>query len=78
MSVQLALLKVPALLLLNVTTPLGVLLVPTSVSRTVAVQVVVSCTGMVAGEHVTEVLVERVRATTVKVPLLPRWLPSPP
>jgi hypothetical protein len=77
-SVQLSALKVPTPVLLKLTMPLGVLLVPMSVSLTVAVQVVESFTGMVVGEHVTEVLVERWRAVTRKVPELPRWVASPP
>jgi hypothetical protein len=71
-------LKVPTPVLAKLTMPVGVLLVPMSVSLTVAVQDVESFTGIVVGEHVIEVLVERLRAVTTKVPELPRWVVSPP
>ena len=70
-------LKLPTPVLVKLTMPLGVLLVPTSVSLTVAVQVVESFTGSPAGEHVTDVLVDRLTAVTTKLPALLRWLPSP-
>ena len=70
-------LKLPTPVLVKLTVPLGVLLVPTSVSLTVAVQVMELLTGMLAGEHVTDVLVDRLTAVTTKVPALLRWVPSP-
>jgi hypothetical protein len=77
-SVQLELLKVPAPLLPKLTVPVGVLLVPTSVSLTVAVQLVEAPTGTVAGVQLTLVLVERTLTVTVVVPELPEWVVSPP
>src|SRR2546428_4328355 len=78
-SVQLVALKVPAPLLLKLTVPVGVLFVPTSVSATVAVQVVAWPTTTVAGEQPRLVLVERVAVTaTMVVPELPVWVVSPP
>ena len=77
-SVQLELLKVPAPLLLKLTVPVGVLLVPTSVSLTVAVQVVGWPTTTDAGLQPTLVLVERLLTVTVVVPELPVWVVSPP
>ena len=71
-------LNVPTPVLVKLTMPLGVLLVPMSVSLTVAVQVVESFTGMVVGEHVTEVLVRRLRAVTTVISLEPMWVVSPP
>ena len=70
-------LKVPALLLVNVTVPVGVLFVPASESLTVAVHVVETPTGTLLGEQVTLVLVDRVIAVTSAVPLEPTWLTSP-
>jgi hypothetical protein len=57
--------------------PVGVLLVPTSVSLTVAVQLVEAPTGTVAGVQLTLVLVERTLTVTVVVPELPEWVVSP-
>jgi len=77
-SVQLELLKVPAPLLPKLTVPVGVLLVPTPVSLTVAVQLVEAPTGTVAGVQLTLVLVERRLTVTVVMPELPEWVVSPP
>src|SRR2546425_420390 len=78
-SVQLVALKVPAPLLLKLTVPVGVLFVPTSVSATVAVQVVGCPTTTDGGVQLTPVLVERVAITaTVVVPELPVWVASRP
>src|SRR2546428_94312 len=78
-SVQLVALNVPAPLLLKLTVPVGVLFVPTSVSATVAVQVVASPTTTVAGEQLGLVLVQRVAGTPTPVgPGLPAWVVSPP
>ena len=75
--VQLVGLNVPAPLLVKVTVPVGVVFVPTSVSLTVAVQVVDVPGGTVEGEQLTLVLVERFVTVTVVVPLLPLWSGSP-
>ena len=75
---QLELLKVPAPLLPKLTVPVGVLLVPTPVSLTVAVQLVEAPTGTVAGVQLTLVLVERRLTVTVVMPELPEWVVSPP
>jgi hypothetical protein len=77
-SVQLELLKVPAPLLLKLTLPVGVLLVPVAVSLTVAVQLVEAATGTVAGVQLTLVLVERALTVTVVEPELPECVVSPP
>jgi hypothetical protein len=72
--VQFAALKLPAPLLVKLTVPVGALLVPTSVSVTVAVQVVNVPRGTVEGEQLTLVPVERVALTVIVVePLLPLW-----
>jgi hypothetical protein len=75
--VQLELLKVPAPLLLKLTVPLGVLLVPTSASLTVAVQVVACPTTTDAGLQLTLVLVERLLTVTMVLPKLLAWVESP-
>src|SRR2546427_816972 len=76
---MLKLMKEPAPLLLKLTVPVGVLLVPASVSLTVAVQVVGWPTTTDAGLQLTLVLVERFAVTiTVVVPELPEWVLSPP
>src|SRR2546428_6604888 len=77
-GVQLELLKEPAPLLLKLTVPVGVLLVPASVSLTVAVQVVGWPTTTDAGVQPTLVLVERLLTVTVVEPELPAWVVSPP
>jgi hypothetical protein len=77
-SVQLELLNVPAPLLLKPTVPVGVLLVPTSVSLTVAVQVVDCPTTTDAGLQLTLVPVERLLTVTMVVPELTAWVVSPP
>ncbi|HEV8340111.1 MAG TPA: hypothetical protein VGR25_10720 [bacterium] len=68
-----------ALLLVQVTVPVGVTGVPPPVSVTVAVQVVGALTGTEPGVQVTEVLVGRMGDVTTrgKVPRLVMWLPSP-
>jgi hypothetical protein len=60
----------------NPTLPVGVLLVPLSVSVTVAVQVVPAATSTV-GEQEIAVLVVRVLTVSVVEPLLVAWAPSP-
>ena len=57
--IQLDELKVPALLLFQVTVPEGVRAIPGEVSVTVAVQVVGLFTGTVPGMQLTLVVVER-------------------
>ena len=77
--VQLVALKVPAPLLVKLTVPVGVVFVPTSVSVTVAVQVVGCPTTTDDGEQLTPVVVERFAVTvTTVVPELPRCVESPP
>src|SRR5438093_11115128 len=66
-SVQLELLKVPAPLLPKLTVPVGVLLVPVSVSLTVAVQVVAWPTTTDAGLQPTLVLVGRLAVAITPV-----------
>src|SRR2546430_7275185 len=74
-SVQLELLKVPAPLLPKLTVPAGVLLVPVSVSLTVAVQVVAWPTTTDAGLQPTLVLGARFAGTiTPGEPELPEWV----
>ncbi len=70
--VQVVELKVPEALLLNVTVPVGAILVPDDVSVTVAVQVADAFTGSVAGAQVTLVEVERLMTVRLKVPELVR------
>ena len=78
-SVQIVELKVPASLLVQLTVPVGVVFVPTSVSVTVAVQVVGCPTTTDDGEQLTPVVVERFAVTvTTVVPELPRCVESPP
>ena len=70
--------KVPVLSLEKVTEPAGVVLVPVSVSVTVAVQMVAAPTGTEAGVQLTAVVVERVVTVSPKVPgPLPAWVLSP-
>jgi len=69
--VQLVALKVPVLLLVNVTVPVGVLEPAPAESATVTVQVVVPPELTVAGLHETVVVVDRSVDARVKVPLLP-------
>jgi hypothetical protein len=77
-SVQVALVViVPVPLLLKLTVPAGAVLVPVSVSLTVAVQTVEEPIVTVPGAQLTAVEVAR-PTTTVKLPLLPLWVPSPP
>jgi len=62
----------------KLTLPLGVLVVPASVSVTVAVQVVPTATSTELGEHEIEVLVVRALTVSVVEPLLVACLASPP
>jgi len=72
--VQLVALKVPVLLLVNVTVPVGVPLLEV----TVAVQVDATLSRTLAGEHDTAVALVFVPTARVNVPLLPVWTVSPP
>ena len=69
-------LKVP-LSVLKLTVPVGVVAPAPAVSVTVVVQVVVPFTGTVVGVQLTLVLVDRLVAPTLVLPLLVAWLLSP-
>src|SRR2546427_94708 len=71
-------LKVPALPLVQVTVPLGVVCVPTSVSVTVAVHVDDTPAGTLDGEQLTAVDVVRLLTVTVSEPELVPCFASPP
>jgi hypothetical protein len=75
--VQLAELKVPEALLVQLTDPIGVRGVPGLLSVTVAVQVLGELTGTEAGAQLTAVVVERLVAVRANWPLLPEWSTSP-
>jgi len=62
----------------NVTVPVGVLVVPAAVSVTVAVQEVTWLMNTVEGVHATVVVVVRRLTVTLALPLLVAWLVSPP
>ena len=62
----------------NVTVPVGVLVVPTDVSVTVAVHDVAWFTTTVDGVHATVVVVVRLFTVTDALPLLAAWVASPP
>ena len=71
--------KVPVPLLAKVTVPMMVLLVPASVSATVAVQIVVELTPTLAGEQLIVVEVLRLVTVSAKPELaLPAWVLSLP
>jgi hypothetical protein len=76
-SVQVVLLNVPALLLVNVTVPVGVVAPAPDISLTVPVQVVHVPGGTTLGTQLTLVEDERIVAVTVVVPLLVECLLSP-
>jgi hypothetical protein len=71
--------ELAALLVVQVTVPVGVTGVPPPMSVTVAVQVVGALTGTEPSVQVTEVLVGRIGDVTMRgnVPRLVMWLPSP-
>ena len=77
-STQVVELKVPALPLVQVTVPLGVVCVPTSVSVTVAVHVDDTPAGTLDGEQLTAVDVVRLLTVTVSEPELVPCFASPP
>ena len=76
--VQLVALKVPVLLLVNVTVPVGVTAPVPEESATVAVHVDATLSRTLAGEQDTEVVLDLMVEASVKVPLLPVWTESPP
>jgi len=75
---QLVLLKVPVLLVVKVTVPVGVTAPAPEESATVAVHVVATPVLTDVGLHEIVVVVARLVDATVNVPLLPVWLESPP
>jgi len=77
-SVQVVELKVPELLLVQVTVPLAVVCVPTPVSVTVAVHVDEPPAGTLDGEQLTPVEVVRLLTVTVSEPELVPCFASPP
>ena len=76
--VQVVELKVPVLLVVNVTVPVGVMAPVPDESATVAVQVEATLSRTLAGEQATVVVVVRIVEARVKVPLLPVWMLLPP
>ncbi len=71
-------LKVPKPLLVNVTVPVGVILLPEDASATVAVQVEGAFTGSEPGVQTTLTEDERFETMRLKVPEVVRWFVSPP
>jgi hypothetical protein len=71
LNVQLVALKVPVLLVVNVTVPVGVVAPVPEESATVAVHVDATLSRTLAGEHATVVVLARIVEASVKVPLLP-------
>jgi hypothetical protein len=69
--VQLAALKVPVELVVNVTVPVGVTAPVPEESATVAVQVLATLSRTLAGVQVTVVVLARMVEARVNVPLLP-------
>lgn len=63
--------NVPVLLVVKVTVPVGVMTPAPDESATVAVQLVATLSGTLAGEQETVVVVERMVEAIVKVPKLP-------
>ena len=74
---QLVLLKVPVLLVVKLTVPVGVTAPAPEASLTVTVHVLGVLSRTLAGEHVTLVLDALIVEAMVKVPLLPVWTLSP-
>ena len=74
---QVAELKVPVELVVNVTVPVGVTAPVPEESATVAVQVLAVLSGTLAGEQATVVVVVLGVTARVNVPLLVRWFVSP-
>ena len=69
--------KVPVLLVVKVTVPVGVIPPVPEESATVAVQLLAVLSGTLAGEQATVVVVDLGLTASVKVPLLLVWLESP-
>jgi len=69
--------KVPVLLVVKVTVPVGVIAPVPEESATVAVQLVAVLSGTLAGEQDTVVVVVLAVTARVNVPLLVVWLESP-
>lgn len=76
-KVQVGELKAPVELLERPMLPVGVVIVPTSVSVTVAVQFVEVLLATVLGVQLTEVEVTRLFTVTIVLPPLPLWFVSP-
>jgi hypothetical protein len=76
--VQVAELKVPVLLVVKVTEPVGVTAPVPEASATVAVQVEAALSRTLVGLQATVVLLALIVEARVKVPLLPVWTESPP
>ena len=70
--------KVPVLLVVNVTVPVGVTAPVPEESATVAVQLVATLSKTLAGEQTTVVVVDLIVDAIVNVPLLPVWIELPP
>ena len=68
---QVAELKVPVLLVVKVTVPVGTIAPAPDASETVAVQVEATLSRTLAGEQATVVVEALIVEATVKVPLLP-------
>jgi len=75
--VQVVALKVPVLLVVKLTVPVGVTAPTPEASLTVTVHVLGVLSRTLAGEHVTLVLDALIVEAMVKVPLLPVWTLSP-
>ena len=75
--VQVVTLKVPVLLVVKLTVPVGVTAPAPEASLTVTVHVLGVLSRTLAGEHVTLVLDALIVEAMVKVPLLPVWTLSP-
>jgi hypothetical protein len=75
--VQLVALKVPVLLVVKLTDPVGVVPPVPDASATVTLHVLGVLSRTLAGEHVTVVELARRVEANVKVPLLPVCTPSP-
>jgi hypothetical protein len=70
--------KVPVLLVVNATVPVGTTAPVPEESATVAVQLTAVLSGTLTGVHATVVVVARLVDASVKVPTLELWLESPP
>lgn len=70
-------LKVPVLLLVKLTVPVGVTAPAPEESATVALQLVATPLATLGGVHETVVVVARLVEARVNVPLLPVWTESP-